>query len=255
MSDPTVGVDFFSRLVNLRAGARVKLQLWDTAGQERFRSITKSYYRNSVGAVLAYDICNMDTFKHIPVWLQEAKRHIEPHQATFILVGCKLDLAGDNREVTSQQGQALADYHSIPFMETSAKQGTNVEEAFTVISEEIYGKLERGEYKVEEISGEVGWCKLTIFEAGLSDAGVYKIVFPFEPARYNQEITVKVNQISLNQAEAISWLAIGVLAVLLVIQLFVGIVIFGSIKKLRKMSEAQNLRGERRIPLMEQMKS
>ena len=152
VSDPTVGVDFFSRLVNLRAGARVKLQLWDTAGQERFRSITKSYYRNSVGAVLAYDICNMDTFKHIPVWLQEAKRHIEPHQATFILVGCKLDLAGADREVTTQQGQALADYHSIPFMETSAKQGTNVEEAFTVISAEIYRKLERGEYKVEE-----GW--------------------------------------------------------------------------------------------------
>lgn len=152
MSDPTVGVDFFSRLVNLRLGARVKLQLWDTAGQERFRSITKSYYRNSVGAVLAYDICNMDTFKHIPVWLQEARRHIEPHQATFILVGCKLDLAGASREVTTQQGRALADYHSIPFMETSAKLGTNVEEAFTLISEEIYGKLERGEYKVEE-----GW--------------------------------------------------------------------------------------------------
>ena len=152
VSDPTVGVDFFSRLVNVRGKARVKLQLWDTAGQERFRSITKSYYRNSVGAVLAYDVCNMDTFKHIPVWLQEAKRHIEPHQATFILVGCKLDLAREGREVTRQQGEALAEYHSIPFIETSAKLGTNVEEAFTVISEEIYGKLERGEYKVEE-----GW--------------------------------------------------------------------------------------------------
>merc|ERR1712013_237827 len=50
VSDPTVGVDFFSRLVTVKGGARVKLQLWDTAGQERFRSITKSYYRNSVGA-------------------------------------------------------------------------------------------------------------------------------------------------------------------------------------------------------------
>ena len=60
----------------------------------------------SVGGVLAYDVCNMDSFKHIPVWLQEARRHIEPHQASFILVGCKADLAvGNNREVTSQQGQ------------------------------------------------------------------------------------------------------------------------------------------------------
>ena len=48
--------------------------------------------------------------------------------------------------------QDLADYNKIPFLETSAKLGHNVEEAFTVISEEIYGKLERGEYKLEE-----GW--------------------------------------------------------------------------------------------------
>lgn len=107
VSDPTVGVDFFARLVNVRGGARVKLQLWDTAGQERFRSITKSYYRNSVGAVLAYDICNMESYKHIPVWLMEAKRHIEPHQATFLMVGCKKDLARTEREVPKETAQVL----------------------------------------------------------------------------------------------------------------------------------------------------
>ena len=153
VSDPTVGVDFFSRLVTLNSGSRVKLQLWDTAGQERFRSITKSYYRNSVGGVLAYDICNLDSFKHVPVWLQEAKRHIEPHKATFILVGCKSDLAVDNnREVTTDQAQSLADYHNIPFLETSAKLGINVEEAFTTISEEIQQKLDCGDYRLED-----GW--------------------------------------------------------------------------------------------------
>lgn len=35
--DPTVGVDFFARLIEIKPGVRVKLQLWDTAGQERFR--------------------------------------------------------------------------------------------------------------------------------------------------------------------------------------------------------------------------
>ncbi|KAK2099422.1 hypothetical protein P7K49_020770 [Saguinus oedipus] len=35
--DPTVGVDFFSRLLEIEPGKRIKLQLWDTAGQERFR--------------------------------------------------------------------------------------------------------------------------------------------------------------------------------------------------------------------------
>ena len=63
------------------------------------RSITKSYYRNSVGALLVYDICNRDSYKHIPVWMMEAKRHIEPHKAVFILVGCKLDIAADEDQV------------------------------------------------------------------------------------------------------------------------------------------------------------
>jgi Ras-related protein Rab-39B len=164
VSDPTVGVDFFARLVQVRDNARVKLQLWDTAGQERFRSITKSYYRNSVGAVLAYDICNKESYKHIPVWLMEAKRHIEPHKATFILVGCKRDIAQEGyREVSVEEAQALAEYHQISFLETSAKTGLNVEEAFTVISQQIYDKIQSGEYKVED-----GWdgIKTGYFQRG-----------------------------------------------------------------------------------------
>uniref|UniRef100_A0A1I7XD71 Ras-related protein Rab-8A n=1 Tax=Heterorhabditis bacteriophora TaxID=37862 RepID=A0A1I7XD71_HETBA len=39
ISDPTVGVDFYARMVELRPGFRVKLQIWDTAGQEKFRCI------------------------------------------------------------------------------------------------------------------------------------------------------------------------------------------------------------------------
>ena len=49
-----------------------------------------------------------------------------------------------------------------------------------------------GEYEVEELDGPVGWCKLTINGAKLNDAGVYKVTFPFEPDRYNQEMTVRV---------------------------------------------------------------
>ncbi|XP_044608973.2 ras-related protein Rab-39A isoform X2 [Equus asinus] len=71
--DPTVGVDFFSRLLEIEPGKRIKLQLWDTAGQERFRSITRSYYRNSVGGFLVFDITNRRSFEHVKDWLEEAK--------------------------------------------------------------------------------------------------------------------------------------------------------------------------------------
>lgn len=61
-----------------------------------FRSITKSYYRNSVGALLIYDVTKRASFEHIPIWMNDAKRHIEPHRPVFVLVGCKLDLVCKN---------------------------------------------------------------------------------------------------------------------------------------------------------------
>ncbi|XP_017066831.1 ras-related protein Rab-39B [Drosophila eugracilis] len=154
LSDPTVGVDFFARLIEMKDGTQIKLQLWDTAGQERFRSITKSYYRNSVGVLLVYDISNHASFEHIPLWMMEAQRHIEPHHPVFALVGCKLDLinAGGHREVTTEEAQKFAKQHGLHFVETSARSGANVEEAFRMVTQEVYARIRSGEYKAED-----GW--------------------------------------------------------------------------------------------------
>lgn len=155
VSDPTVGVDFFARLLRVMDGTVIKLQLWDTAGQERFRSITKSYYRNSVGALLVYDVCNRDSFKHIPQWMAEAKRHIEPHRAVFVLVGCKRDIAekdSRDREVSQEEATALAAQHGMDFVETSAKTGKNVVNAFALLTQTIYDKIQCGDYRLED-----GW--------------------------------------------------------------------------------------------------
>lgn len=154
LSDPTVGVDFFARIIEVTDGTRIKLQLWDTAGQERFRSITKSYYRNSVGVLLVYDICNHASFEHIPLWMMEAKRHIEPHRPVFALTGCKMDLVSDGarREVSKDEAKAFAEQHGLHFVETSARTGVNVEEAFKIVTQEVYNRIQTGEYKVED-----GW--------------------------------------------------------------------------------------------------
>ncbi|MXQ90221.1 hypothetical protein E5288_WYG001987 [Bos mutus] len=105
--DPTVGVDFFSRLLEIEPGKRIKLQLWDTAGQERFRSITRSYYRNSVGGFLVFDITNRRSFEHVKDWLEEAKMHVQPFQIVFLLVGHKCDLASQ-RQVTREEAEKLS---------------------------------------------------------------------------------------------------------------------------------------------------
>jgi len=152
VSDPTVGVDFFASLIEVNDGTRIKLQCWDTAGQERFRSITKSYYRNSVGVLLVYDITNHASFEHIPLWMMEAKRHIEPHTPVFALIGCKLDLVQGSREVSTEEARAFADQHNLHFIETSSRTGVNVREAFQAVTQEIYNRIQSGEYKIED-----GW--------------------------------------------------------------------------------------------------
>lgn len=72
-----------------------------------------------------YDICCRKSFENVPNWMDEAKTHIEPHRAVFILVGCKLDLK-DQREVTTEEAKRFADANEMPFVETSAKTGTYI---------------------------------------------------------------------------------------------------------------------------------
>jgi small GTP-binding protein len=66
----TVGVEFkaFAVPVDDRT---VRLQIWDTAGQERFKSVSKAYFRNAVGAVLMFDITQESTFEDLSTWLAD----------------------------------------------------------------------------------------------------------------------------------------------------------------------------------------
>ena len=150
-SDPTVGVDFYAKIVEVKPGIRIKLQIWDTAGQERFRSITRSYYRNSVGGLILFDTTNYDTFEHANDWFQEARRQIEPNQAVFILVGTKSDKES-LRQVPVEQAQQFADYHNLLYVESSSKTGHNVEKVFSDIGLKVYEQLEKGTFRMQD-----GW--------------------------------------------------------------------------------------------------
>ncbi|MBN3283406.1 RB39B protein, partial [Polyodon spathula] len=238
VSDPTVGVDFFSRLVEIEPGKRIKLQIWDTAGQERFRyggrggkrlegglvmmiklgfeshikrvrrsqlshekrwwdqsstffckhilsrnerlstgeltdlpslwgfmfqwllkalvaadarSITRAYYRNSVGGLLLFDITNRRSFQNVHEWLEEARSHVQPHQIVFVLVGHKCDLDGQ-RQVSRQEAEKLAGSYGMRYVETSARDAINVEKAFTELTRDIFELVKRGDITIQE-----GW--------------------------------------------------------------------------------------------------
>eukprot|EP01094_Clydonella_sp_ATCC50884_P009773 TRINITY_DN192_c0_g1_i5.p2 TRINITY_DN192_c0_g1~~TRINITY_DN192_c0_g1_i5.p2 ORF type:complete len:223 (+),score=89.78 TRINITY_DN192_c0_g1_i5:55-669(+) len=134
----TIGVDFKIRTIELD-GKTIKLQIWDTAGQERFRTITSSYYRGAHGIIVVYDVTDQVSFNNVKQWLQEIDRYA-CESVNKLLVGNKSDLS-TKKVVDYNTAKELADGLSIPFLETSAKNATNVEQAFLTMAGEIKNRM------------------------------------------------------------------------------------------------------------------
>jgi len=130
----TVGIDYRNKLVEVDK-YRVKLQIYDTAGQERFRSITSSYYRDADALLLTYDVTNRLSFENIRNWLAQVKEYAKP-TVQIILVGNKIDLASQ-RKIKAEEARQLAQAYAIPYIETSAKNGHNVSEAFNELARRL----------------------------------------------------------------------------------------------------------------------
>ncbi|PIN20942.1 GTPase Rab11/YPT3, small G protein superfamily [Handroanthus impetiginosus] len=139
-SKATIGVEFQTQVVELD-GKEIKAQVWDTAGQERFRAVTSAYYRGAVGALIVYDISRKITFESVKRWLEELNTHCDTTVAKM-LVGNKCDLE-NIREVSVDEGKALAEEEGLFFIETSALDSTNVKKAFEIVIREIYDKVSR----------------------------------------------------------------------------------------------------------------
>ncbi|XP_068574378.1 ras-related protein Rab-26-like isoform X1 [Cebidichthys violaceus] len=130
----TVGIDFRNKVLNID-GVKVKLQIWDTAGQERFRSVTHAYYRDAHALLLLYDVTNKTSFDNIQAWLTEIHEYAQ-QDVVLMLLGNKAD-ATHERVVKREDGERLAKEFGVPFMETSARSGLNVELAFTAVAKEL----------------------------------------------------------------------------------------------------------------------
>lgn len=134
----TIGIDFKIKNIELD-NKKVKLQIWDTAGQERFRTITTSYFRGAQGILLVYDVTDRSSFQSIRNWVGQIQQHADVH-VNKILIGNKCDVS-DDRAVSTEEGQALADEYGVQFFETSAKNNINVENGFIKVAREVKDRL------------------------------------------------------------------------------------------------------------------
>ena len=134
----TIGVDFKIRTIDCDKKV-IKLQIWDTAGQERFRTITSSYYRGAHGIIMVYDTTDDLSFLNLNAWMNDTQRFGTPG-VTRLLLGNKVDMT-QKKVVDYTRAKDLADKLGIPFMETSAKDSINVEQAFFKLTDVILKQM------------------------------------------------------------------------------------------------------------------
>jgi len=115
----------------------VKLTVTDTAGQERFRTLTSSYYRNADAILVVFDITNDDSYTDVPAWVEEGQRYAV--DSIMFLVGNKTDLGGERVTEASVAEEYAKDEEIAFYMETSAKDGTNVDALFLAVAKKLEG--------------------------------------------------------------------------------------------------------------------
>ncbi|KAF8010855.1 hypothetical protein BT93_J1487 [Corymbia citriodora subsp. variegata] len=146
-SKSTIGVEFATRTLQVD-GKTVKAQIWDTAGQERYRAITSAYYRGAVGALLVFDITKRQTFDNVHRWLRELRDHADSN-IVIMLAGNKSDLK-HLRAVPAEAAEAMAERENLSFLETSALEAFNIENAFQKVLLDIYHIISRKALAAEE---------------------------------------------------------------------------------------------------------
>jgi Ras-related protein Rab-1A len=126
----------------------VRFVIWDLAGQPQFKRIRGSYLANSGAGILVFDVTNRESFNNVRKWYKELKQYAPP-DIYLILVGNKIDLK-DLRVVSNAEGKALAEELGLSYIESSAKTGENINEAFKMLALQLIQRFMKAEevYKI-----------------------------------------------------------------------------------------------------------
>ncbi len=139
----TLGSDFATKTMQV-FDLTVNMIIWDLAGQPRFKAVREGFYRGTKGTLLVYDITRKDTYENIPRWIMELLKNNGNKKVPMILIGNKSDLRGSlYKTIPSDHGETYAKElglwsgFDVPYIETSAKFGDNIEQPFETLIKQI----------------------------------------------------------------------------------------------------------------------
>ena len=136
----TLGVDYLTKTIDTDKDNVARLTIFDLGGQERFKFLRNTFYKGANGALIVFDLTRAYTFEDIKEWIYELHQLSGPN-IPFVLIGNKSDLISDVGEViNADEIKLLAENEKSIYIETSAKTGENVEDAFVELARRMVSK-------------------------------------------------------------------------------------------------------------------
>ena len=133
-----LGFDYLTKRIAIQEQI-YQLMLWDTAGSEQTAvALHRIYYRNPSCIVLVFSVDNRDSFFNLDKWYKECVQYslVDIENVPFVLLGNKTDL---DTVVTPDEVKTWCDkHHNIPYVETSAKNGSGVQEGFELVTKRYH---------------------------------------------------------------------------------------------------------------------
>ena len=128
----TIGTSIMKKECDFEGlSSKVRFVIWDLAGQSQFKRVRQTYVENAEAGIVVFDVTRKETFDNLETWNKEIKE--ASPTISLILVGNKIDLV-DDRQVTTEEGQAFAQKLGLTYIETSAKDGINIQDSFKMLA-------------------------------------------------------------------------------------------------------------------------
>ena len=128
----TIGVDIRVKMMQIEDDVLVKLVVWNIAGQDDFAQLRRAYYQNTSGAFIVFDTTRPETIERVDKWIDDLFSVTGP--IPLVLLENKIDL---ETAISKENIKKLVDKYKVDLIRTSAKEDTNVEEAFKKMTKEV----------------------------------------------------------------------------------------------------------------------
>ena len=129
----TIGMDIRQKRLDIN-NIDVFLTINDTAGQERFRSLTKMVYKNTDGILVGFDLTKPKTLEQVEFWINQIESNkTKDSSISLVLFGNKCDMK-EKIQVKEEDIEKIKEKYNLRYYETSAKDGTNVQNIFEYLA-------------------------------------------------------------------------------------------------------------------------